>query len=213
MKSKNQQKNGGVLEKSKAGPKEPVERLPYRLKAPFLSSNELLLYRRLIEMLEGRFVVCPKVALNDLFIVLRPNENVHFYNNFFRKHVDFLLCEPEDLNPAFAVEVLKPIAKGELRTGDRFMEDLFLSVGLPLLQVPFSEEYELSDLVNRFQWAVTRVDDFAGGSSDLPEDSVPLCPKCGLMMVLRMHRDGPLAGNKFYGCMNSPACDGVVAID
>jgi hypothetical protein len=192
---------------------EKVERLPYRLKDSFLASTEFALYKRLEELLEGRYLICPKVALNDIFIVLRPNENVHFYNNFFRKHVDFLLCEPDDLVPAFGVEVLKPISKKELRSSDRFMEDLFLSVGLPLVQVPSAEDYDLADLVNRFQWAVTKFDEGVHGQMDLPDDSVPLCPKCGLMMVLRIYREGPNSGKKYYGCMNAPACDGFVAID
>ena len=192
---------------------ESADRLPYRLKESFLTSTEYALYKRLVELLEGRYVICPKVALNDLFVVLRPNENVHFYNNFFRKHVDFLLCEPEDLVPAFGVEVLKPISKKGLRTSDRFMEDLFIRAGLPLVQVPSAEDYDLADLVNRFQWAVTKVDEGGQESPGQIEDSVPLCPKCGLMMVLRIYRDGPNAGKKYYGCMNAPACDGLVAID
>jgi hypothetical protein len=201
------------LEKKQAQASDSNERLPYRLKDAFLNSTEFTLYKRLQELLEGRYVICPKVALNDLFNVLRPNENVHFYNNFFRKHVDFLLCEPEDLLPAFGVEVLKPISKKELRSSDRFMEELFLSVGLPLVQVPSAEDYELADLVNRFQWAVMKVDEGAQELVEMTDDSVPLCPECGLMMVLRMYRDGPDAGKKYYGCMNAPACDGVVAID
>jgi ssDNA-binding Zn-finger/Zn-ribbon topoisomerase 1 len=33
------------------------------------------------------------------------------------------------------------------------------------------------------------------------------------MMTLRIHRDGPNNGKKFYGCMDSPKCNGVVMID
>jgi hypothetical protein len=200
------------IRKSKSHNQEGIERLPYRLKNSFLTSTENALFMRLQELLEGRYVICPKVALNDLFNILRPNENVHFYNNFFRKHVDFLLCEPDDMMPAFGVEVLKTISKNGLRSSDQFMEDLFTSVGLPLVQIPSAEDYELADLVNCFQWAVMKLDETANVRLMSSDDSVPLCPECGLMMVLRMVRTGPEQGKKFYGCVNAPACKGVVPL-
>ena len=201
------------IKKNKSLKQEQSERLPYRLKDSFLTSTESALFMRLQELLDGRYIICPKVALNDLFNILRPNENVHFYNNFFRKHVDFLLCEPDDMVPAFGVEVLKTISKNELRSSDQFMEDLFLSVGLPLVQIPSAEDYELADLVNCFQWAVMKLDESANMRVPNSEDSVPLCPECGLMMVLRMVRTGAEQGKKFYGCVNAPTCIGVVPIN
>jgi hypothetical protein len=60
-------------------------RLPYRLKEPFLTTTELALFRVLDQMVDGRYLICPKVSLNDLFYIVRPNENVHFFNKFFRK--------------------------------------------------------------------------------------------------------------------------------
>ena len=191
---------------------EQQERLPYRLKDSFLASPEFALFKRLEELLEGRYVISPKVALNDLFNILRPNENVHFFNNFFRKHVDFLLCEPEDMTPVYGVELLKPVTRNELRSSDQFMQDLFVSVGLPLVQVPSAGDYDLADLVNRFQWAVMKLDESAQLREHVSEDSVPLCPECGLMMVLRIVRDGPEEGKKYYGCINAPTCQGVVPI-
>jgi hypothetical protein len=102
----------------------------------------------LLEMAEGHYVVCPKVALNDIFYIQRPNENVHFYNKIFRKHVDFLLCEPNSMKPAFGVDLVKPISREETRSADQFKEDLFISAGLPLVHVPASEKYELADLLH-----------------------------------------------------------------
>ena len=82
------------------------ESLPYRLREQFLSSTEVALFSVLQEMADGRYIVCPKVALNDIFYIQRPNENVHFYNKIFRKHVDFLLCEPDSMKPVFGVELV-----------------------------------------------------------------------------------------------------------
>jgi len=193
-----------------APPPKSDDRLPYRLRGQLLSSPELALFRTLTRMSDGHYVVCPKVALNDIFMIVRPNENVHYFNKIFRKHVDFLLCEPQSMKPAFGVEVVKPIAKSETRTADQFMRDLFLEAGIPLVHVPSAADYLLSDLVNLFQLALTKSN--ARPRADSAADSVPMCPVCGRMMVLRIHRDGPQKGREYYGCMDSPRCPGMVPL-
>jgi formate dehydrogenase maturation protein FdhE len=157
------------------------------------------------------YVVCPKVALNDIFYIVRPNENVHFFNKIFRKHVDFLLCEPKTFKPAIGIELVKPVARNETRDADQFMQDLFLSAGLPLVHVPSSEHYSEDDLTELLQLAIMKVKETAPLRASAKADSVPMCPICGKMMVLRIHRNGS-AGKKYYGCMDSPKCNGVVDI-
>ena len=188
-------------------------RLPYRLRRQFLSFTELSLLSVLLEMADGQYIVCPKVALNDIFYIQRPNENVHFYSKIFRKHVDFLLCEPGGMRPAFGVDLVKPISKEETRSADQFMEDLFLSAGLPLVHVPSSEKYELADLLHLFRLAISKVKETEPLREDDSSDSAPLCPNCGLVMVLRIHREGSRAGKRYYGCMNAPSCNGIIPID
>ncbi len=186
---------------------------PYRLREYFLSTPEISLFRLLHKMVGDRYVICPKVALTDIFTIIRPNENVHFYNKIFRKHVDFLLCDPKTLKPAIAIEIVKPVARTETRASDQFMEELFSNEGVPLVHVPLGEKYEVSDLVNLFTIAVMKTKDAAQQHNNLLGDSVPMCPICGKMMVLRIHRDGGRAGKKYYGCMDSPRCAGIVAVD
>jgi len=193
--------------------KQSKKRLPYRLRKQFLSFTELSLLSVLLDIAEGYYVVCPKVALNDIFYIQRPNENVHFYNKIFRKHVDFLLCEPDTMKPAFGIELVRPIRREETRSADKFMEELFMDAGLPLVHVPSGEEYELTDLVNLFNLAIQKVKQNQPQQEEDVSDSVPLCPECGLMMVLRIHREGSQAGKRYYGCMNAPTCRGVVEID
>ena len=192
--------------------RDPKGRMPYRLRENFLSTPELALFRMLQTMAGKHYVVCPKVALNDIFYIVRPNENVHFFNKIFRKHVDFLLCEPETLKPAIAIELVKPVRRSETREADQFMKDLFLSAGIPLVHIPSSERYSETDLSGLLQVAIRNVNDTASLRAEAKTDSVPMCPVCGRMMVLRIHRSGPSAGMKYYGCMDSPKCSGVVEI-
>lgn len=192
--------------------REQDDRLPYRLRETFLSTPELALLRVLQTMVGSRYVICPKVALNDIFYIVRPNENVHFFNKFFRKHVDFLLCDPNTLKPTLGIELVKPVAKNETREADQFMQDLFVSAGLPLVHVPSSERYGQQDLAELFQLAIMKVRETAPLRAAAKTDSVPMCPVCGKMMVLRIYRDGANAGKKFYGCIDNPKCSGMVEI-
>ena len=190
-----------------------IERLPYRLREPFLSSTELALYRILADLVGKWYVICPKVALNDVFYILRPNENVHFFNKIFRKHVDFLLCDPKTFTPTFGVEIVKPISKGKTRESDKFMEELFTDAGIPLVHIPSSDAYNKTDIIALFKVANAKIGGTASLRIDLPTDTVPNCPVCGKMMVLRIDRNAENGGRKYYGCMDNPHCPGVVPID
>ena len=187
-------------------------RLPYRLRDVFLTTPELALFRTLQKMAGRHYVICPKVALNDIFYIVRPNENVHFFNKFFRKHVDFLLCEPDSLRPAIGIELIKPVGRNETREVDQFMQNLFLNARLPLVHIPSSEHYSESDIENLLQLSIRKVMETGPLRAVTKTDSVPMCPVCGRMIVLRIHRNGANAGKKYYGCMDSPKCNGVVEI-
>ncbi len=188
------------------------EGLPYRLREHFLSTPEMALYRTLLEMSDGRYVVCPKVALNDIFLIIRPNENVHYFNKIFRKHVDFLLCSAKSLKPEIGVELVKPVSKSETRSSDQFMEDLFLTAGLPLVHIPSSDRYKISDVISLFQLAFTKAKTVNNQMADVSHDSVPACPVCGKMMVLRTQRTGSKSKHLYYGCIDNPQCPGTLEI-
>jgi hypothetical protein len=92
------------------------------------------------------------------------------------------------------------------------MQELFLNARLPLVHVPTSEKYSQDALEILLQQAVARVRETGPLRAITHTDSVPMCPVCGRMMVLRIHRNGQDAGKKYYGCMDSPKCNGVVEI-
>jgi hypothetical protein len=186
------------------------EELPFRLREPFLSMPEAGLYRTLKQMVADRYVIYAKVSLNEIFYIVRPNENVHFFNKIFRKHIDFLLCDPKTFRPEIGVELVKPVGREETRPSDQFMEDLFLNAGLPLVHIPSNERYEISDVVSLFQLAIAKARQTTSAIAN--DHSIPMCPVCGKMMVLRTHRSGPLAGQLYYGCIDNPHCPGELPI-
>ena len=201
-----------VSDQNSISVKDQEERLPYRLRERFLSTPELALLRVLQRMMGSHYLICPKVALNEIFYIARPNENVHFFSKFFRKHVDFLLCDPETLKPSFGIELVKPVNRHETREADQFMAELFLSARLPLVHIQSSERYSEQDLTQLFELAATKVKETGPLRATAKTDSIPMCPVCGKMMVLRIHRDGLKMGKQYYGCMDNPHCSGTVEI-
>lgn len=189
------------------------ELLPYRLRENFLTTPEVVLYRALKQMAGDRYVIFAKVAMNDIFFIVRPNENVHYFNKLFRKHVDFLLCHPQSLKPQIGVELVRPVPSSGTRSTDQFIEDLFLTAGLPLVQLPSNDHYDISEIVSLFRTSLAKVKMTAQRLADVSLDSVPMCPICGKMMVLRTHHTGPSSGELYYGCIDNPTCRGIVAID
>jgi hypothetical protein len=188
------------------------ELLPYRLREHFLTTPEVILYRALKEMAGERYVIFAKVALNDIFFIVRPNENVHYFNKLFRKHVDFLLCHPQTLKPQIGVELVRPIPNGGTRSTDQFMDDLFLTAGLPLVQIPSNDHYEIPEIVSLFQSSLAKVKQVERRLADVSLDSIPMCPVCGKMMVLRTRRNGALSADLYYGCIDNPTCSGQVPL-
>jgi hypothetical protein len=163
-------------------------------------------------MTEERYVVFAKVALNEIFLIVRPNENVHYFNKLFRKCVDFLLCSPETLAPQIGVELVRTSSEGGMREADRFMQDLFLAARLPLVQIRAADRFEIADMATLFQQAFARVKQGEGRAASISQDSVPMCPVCRKMMVLRTQRSGRAAGRLYYGCIDNPTCPGRVAV-
>ena len=201
-----------VSDQNSISVKDQDERLPYRLREHFLSSPELALLRVLQKVVGHHYLICPKVALNDIFYVARPNENVHFFSKFFRKHVDFLLCEPDTLKPALGIELVKPVTRNETREADQFMGELFLSARLPLVHIQSKEHYSEQELSKLFELAVIKVKETGPLRATTKTDSVPMCPICGRMMVLRIYRTGANVGKQYYGCTDNPHCPGILEI-
>lgn len=50
-------------------------------------------------------------------------------------------------------------------------------------------------------------------ANDITEQrQIPLCPKCGILMVLRKAKSGDNKGQEFYGCSNYPKCKEIINI-
>lgn len=189
--------------------------LPYRLRDDFLSPAELAFYRVLMTSVDDDVTVLTKVNLADLFFVSQPRENASYRNRIDRKHVDFVLCEAATMRPLVGIELddrSHDAAKRQER--DRFVDRVFETAGLPLEHVPLRSTYSVTELRSMLTPHMSATRGEAGrvvdaGLADAPiasERDEPVCPKCGVPLVVRTRSRGERKGEQFYGCPNYPRC-------
>lgn len=186
-----------------------LDHYPFRVRDDFLSRAELSFYLTVQNHVGKDLRICPKVSLSDLFYVVRPNENFKAYNKINRKHVDFVACDPVTMKPLFGIELDDAShQQPDRRKRDRFVEKVFQAASLPLVRVPARASYNTAELEALFSRYIPRQHEAAIEAKPpaLVDDGVPLCPKCGVPMVLRTARQGLNAGKQFYGCANYPKC-------
>lgn len=189
-----------------------VGELPYRLRDDFLSPAELSFYRVLVSAIGARAIVCPKVNLSDVLFVARPNEHKGARGRISQKHVDFLLCDSVTMQPLVGVELDDSSHQREDRQSrDEFVDSAFAAASLPLVHVPVRASYAPAEIASLLDPHPTRCVTAGPEVADptpapAASTSTPICPKCGIPMVLRTAGRGERQGEHFYGCANYPKC-------
>jgi hypothetical protein len=186
-----------------------VEVLPYRLRDDFVSVAELSFYKVLQLTVGDRAVICPKVRLGDIFYVNNSDKRQAYENRIARKHVDYLLCSIETLKPLAGIELDDSSHNNAKRVErDRFVDDLFQTASLPLIRFQNQRSYVVSEVSAKLEQLFTTTEKASANKEPtmLPNESIPMCPKCGIPMVLRTVKQGVNTGKTFYGCPNFPRC-------
>lgn len=193
----------------------PAGPLPYRIRDDFLSPAEISLYHVLCSITQDVAIVCPKVGLKDIFFTANAENRQAHFNRIARKHVDFLLCQPGSMHPLVGVELDdRSHSAAHRQERDDFVDRVFADAQLPLVRVVARRSYnpaELRALVEPYLTGTAPAPsepaqpDTTGAPSSTLE-SPPLCPKCGVPMVLRTASRGRNQGGTFFGCRNYPQC-------
>jgi len=207
--------------KSKTQPTLAPERLPYRIRDDFLSPAEMSFYHVITSVAGSRATICPKVNLADIFFIVRPNENLAYRARIAQKHLDFLLCDPKSMRPIVGIELDDSShARSGRQARDEFLDNVFDAAGLPLIHIAVQNSYNVNELATQFAQHLGNITPVSPGS--LPTQSIqaeaknttvssnPLCPKCGVSMVIRTARQGQNRGKQFYGCPNYPQCRQII---
>jgi hypothetical protein len=199
--------------------------LPYRLCDNFLSPTELSYYRVLNSILGPRATICTKVGLSDIIFVSKTDQYMRFFNRISQRHVDFLLCEPSAMKPVLAIELddashNRPSRKER----DLFLDKAFGAAGLPILRVSPQKQYTREEVISQLRPFLSGAKSAEASppqkkgsppeaALSAPKEIPPMCPKCGVPMVLRVASRGEMKGKQFYGCPNFPKCTQVLPIN
>ena len=203
--------------------------LPYHVRDDFLSPAELSFYHVLRLAVADWAVVCPKVRLGELFFARtgEHGQNRSWMNRIDRKHVDFLLCDPKTMRPLLGIELDDAShQRRDREQRDLFVEQTFAAARLPLARVAVRPEYNARELAVYLREQATAPTTTPPApatapaaapapvappaAAAAPSGNVPLCPKCGSPMVLRVvAKEGPQKGKHFWGCPQYPKCRGI----
>jgi hypothetical protein len=203
-----------------------TEPLPYRVRDDFLSPAEISFCHVLSSVVGSWAVICPKVRLADIFFVVRPDENLSYFNRVAQRHVDFLLCKPNSMKPVLGIELDDTShTRPKRKQRDEFVDKVFESAGLPLLRIAAQRDYSTRELTTQIAQYLELVETHPSTSNTAavpqptspqvskPIASAPACPKCGVPMVVRTAKRGKSQGRQFYGCPNYPRCREVLPFD
>lgn len=119
---------------------------PYR-KSTLLTTNERLFYQKLKSITDKyNLHIISKVRMADLVL---PFDNLNrrdwqfYFNKIKSKHVDFVLCDPFNLQPKLIIELNDAShQKADRKERDLFLNNVFVKVGIPILYVMNANEIE-----------------------------------------------------------------------
>lgn len=114
-----------------------VPRSPYRRKGSLFSRDERRFYDALRQAVGNRFLIFAQMRLIDLLEVPREVKGSPFWFAKVRyKHVDFVLCDPDTVQPVLAIELDGASHQSEVqRQRDAEKDAVLRQAGLPLLRV------------------------------------------------------------------------------
>jgi very-short-patch-repair endonuclease len=129
---------------------------PYQRRGRLLTKAELRFLRALEICVQERWRIFAMVRMADLLQVAGDVRARQAWQNKINcKHIDFVLCDPEDLNVVMAIELDDAShQRADRQERDRFVNEAFLSAGLPLLRVPLENAFDIKQLKEMIEQAV-----------------------------------------------------------
>ena len=132
------------------------EKLPYLVRNKFFSDAEASFFRVLKAAVAERLLIFSKVSLVEIFYISHPEVNQAYRNKIDRKHVDFLLCSADTLQPVLAIELDDSSHQRPDRVKrDEFVDAVFSTAGLPLLHISAQRAYNTQELSQKIKDALS----------------------------------------------------------
>jgi len=122
----------------------------YQKVIPFLSAAERSFYGVLREAMDGQLVIMTKVRLADIVDVRRGMSRRQWQSAFNRiqsKHIDFVLCDPQQLDIKAVIELDdRSHKKPERQARDQFVDQVMNFTGIPIVHFPVKSSYSVAEI-------------------------------------------------------------------
>lgn len=128
---------------------ETTEIQPFKMAFSILSKSEMKFYKVLDEVVNNQlYLICPKIRMQDILWIneYQPNK-IKYLNKVNRKHIDFVICKKENMQPLFAIE-LDDKSHETLKRYERdlYVDNLFDSLKFPIIHITQKENYDLLEI-------------------------------------------------------------------
>lgn len=127
---------------------------PYLKKDSLLTEAEKNFYLVLSEIIGGDYLIFSKVRMADLLYLPKMNNSdfYHYQNKIQSKHVDFLLCDKENIKPLLVIELDDSShLKIDRVLRDTLVDKIFESAQMPIIHIKNSADYDKIALLNQIK--------------------------------------------------------------
>jgi very-short-patch-repair endonuclease len=122
-----------------------------------MSEAEKKFYFVLAEILGKDYLIFSKVRMADLLYLPKMSNSdfYHYQNKIQAKHVDFLICDKENIKPLLAIELDDSShLKMDRILRDKLVDKIFESAKLPILHIKFSNNCDSNILLDQINKVV-----------------------------------------------------------
>lgn len=204
---------------------------PYQSKDVLCSPAERSFLGALDQIIGKRYRIFAKVRLADIIDIQRglsASDRQRAFNRIAGKHIDFIICNANDLSIVGAIELDDKTHRRKGRQErEQFLDKTLEAAGVPVVRIKAQSAYyikEISTILDsafnisagvQFDDNQVSIDALQvldekpnAEAMDYPdaENLRSICPKCGGELVKRIAAKGKYAGQTFWGCSNFPKC-------
>lgn len=128
-----------------------IVKFPYIKKEYLMSEAEKKFFFVLQEILGKDYLIFSKVRMADLLYLPKMSNSrfYHYFNKIQSKHVDFLICDKENIKSLLVIELDD---SSHLKAGrflkDKLVDKIFEGAKLPILHIKASGNYD-KDVLKR----------------------------------------------------------------
>lgn len=142
---------GGSPDKNES--QSTTERLPYRRKDWLFTKAERSFFGVLEQVVASKFRIFAKVRLSDLLWLPKNCDKRQSHQNRINlKHVDFVLCTVDEVQPILVIELDDSSHdRGDRKERDGFLDSALAAAGIPILHVRAQQAYRVDELAKSIQ--------------------------------------------------------------